>query len=67
MSTDNSVSVRRIVIVHGPADDELVDVLTSSGLEVAIDTGRITIWAPVTATPDAGTDARALGPAPGRT
>ncbi|MDQ2726809.1 MAG: hypothetical protein M3Y91_02860 [Actinomycetota bacterium] len=66
MTTHPSVPVRRIVIVHGPADDQLVEVLTTSGLEVAVDTGKLTIWAPVLANPKSEADGPVEGSAPAR-
>ena len=44
-----NVEVRRVVVVHGPAGDELTALLTDSGLTPVVDTGETTIWAPAPA------------------
>lgn len=45
MSTTDMRS-QRIVVVHGPAGRDLTEVLRRSGLDIIVDDGNLTIWAP---------------------
>lgn len=45
MSTAN-MTAQRIVVVHGPAGRDLSELLQRSGLDIIVDDGNLTIWAP---------------------
>ena len=44
--TATSIDSRRVVVIHGPAGDELTGLLARSGLHPVVNTGDTTIWAP---------------------